>query len=117
VGAELANHLIRIGAAHVVALQKHLRASTRTHDLAAQILETGFLIVCPHEQHQSAGKQKRFQEFFHLPAPAGCMPRSSICATATVLRTGTLTGAALGTSAMPVPNTITSTPIQIQFTS
>ena len=60
VGAQLANHLIRVGAAYVIALQQHLRAAARAHDFAAQVLEAGFLIVRPHEQHQSAGKQQSF---------------------------------------------------------
>jgi hypothetical protein len=60
VGAELANHLVRIGAAYVIALQQHLRAAACAHDFAAQVLETGFLIVRPHEQNQSAGKQQSF---------------------------------------------------------
>ena len=66
VGPELANHLVGIGAADVVALQQHLRAAARAHDFAAQVLEAGFLIVRPHEQHQSTGKQQRLLEFSSL---------------------------------------------------
>jgi hypothetical protein len=41
----------------MIAFQEHLGATARTHDLAANVLKTGFLIVRAHEQHDEAGKQ------------------------------------------------------------
>jgi hypothetical protein len=44
----------------MVALEQHLGATAGAHDFAPKVLEAGFLIVGPHEQHQSAGKQQSF---------------------------------------------------------
>src|SRR5262249_53487715 len=117
VGTQLADHAIGVRAAYVVALEQHLRAAAAAHDLAAQILVSGFLIIGPHEQHHETGKEQQPGQPSHFPAPAGCIPWSSMAAMGTALGTWAVTRSALGTSARPVPKVMVNTPIHTHDTS
>src|SRR5262249_61944735 len=97
IGAQLAGHLVRILAADVVALEQHLGAAAAAHDLAAQVLVSGFLVVGAHEKHYETGKEQQLGQPSHFPAPAGCIPCLSMAAIATALGTCAVSGSALGT--------------------
>src|SRR5258708_2037261 len=113
VGPQFADHLGRVRTADVVALQQHLAATARAHDLATDGVVAGRFVVRTHQQEEAADENRDMGQPLHLPAPAGC---SCLASAPALTWTGDFIGAAFGTKASPVPRIRTMTPNQTQTT-
>src|SRR5581483_18051 len=117
-GHEFSPHAVRVGTADVVTLQQDLAAPAHAHHAVPEVVESRSLVACAHEQNNNGGEHRKLEptgnsgfpeELRHQsPAPTG--------AACTRARAVTRTGAALGTSAVMVPKTMMTRPIQIQGT-